>query len=190
MLEETKMKFSKLHKIILLLIVLIIILIFTRNHLTKLSRNERYKHSYIGSTIEKIENGELQFKHLTDTRIEDVAIMLFYDKSIWDKLPLSNHFVEKFKTPSGIIKKYNKYDTIDVGLSNNYTKNNIVDVMCTERDSILSSITGKNITTVYTFEYIIDGNGMLDDLILLKEEDIDSMTSETYAERTYSQAES
>ena len=184
------MRLSKMYKIILLFIVFIIVFVLIRDRLTAFSRKERYRHSYVGDTIEKIKNEELQFKDLRSAGIENVLIVLFYDKSIWDKLPLSDHFIGKFKNPGGIIKKYNKYDTIDVVLSSNYTKDNTVAIMCTERDSILSSITGKNITTVYTFEYIIEENGMLDDLILLKEEDIDSMTSETYAERTYSQAES
>ena len=46
-------------------------------------------------------------------------------------------------------------------------------------------MTGKSISTEYIFEYKIDSNNQLDDLILLKEVDIDSMTAETYAVREY-----
>ena len=38
---------------------------------------------------------------------------------------------------------------------------------------------------IYYFEYILDDNNQLDDLILLKEVDIDSMTAETYDVQEY-----
>ena len=179
------MKFNRIIRIILTLVVLFILCLSVSNFIARIKEKEGYKHTYIWETINKLENNELEINDIRDVGIVEVLDILFYDESVWNKLPLTSNFIKKFKNPKGIIRKYNKYESIGVGLSREYQKNNVIFVDCVERDNFISLIRGKDITTYYTFEYIVDDNNKLDDLKLLKEVDIDSMTAETYAVREY-----
>ena len=165
------------------LIVLISINIFCYS--CRIKYREGYKYISIGDIIEKLENNRTELKDINSVGIVDTLNLLFYDKSLWQKLPLSSSFRNKYSAPKSLIKKYNKYESISTGAELDYKKDNVVSIYCIERDSIFSLINNRNISTIYYFEYILDANNQLDDLILLKEVDIDSMTAETYAVREY-----
>ena len=146
---------------------------------------EGYRYTYIWEIIEKLNNNEAKIENIDEIGIVQVLDILFYDKSMWSKLPLTEKFIKKFRNPQGIISKYYNYESIGAGVSYDYDKDNLIFIDCIERENLISLVTGKNITTYYTFEYILDANNQLDDLILLKEVDIDSMTAETYDVREY-----
>lgn len=144
-----------------------------------------FSHTSTYKDIVRLKNNEIIVNSLDDMDIYDHIDILLSDKSVWDKIALSNHFKEKFHNPNDIIRNIGKYESIDIGSSYEYLNKKTVCIMCTERENILYPITGKNVTTEYIFEYKINEENLLDDLVLLKETDIDSMTSETYAERIY-----
>ena len=98
---------------------------------------------------------------------------------------MSNNFKNKFKKAKDIIPVIEKCEDIDVGFSRMDNSKNAILVFGQKRASLDTLFTGKNITTEYTFEYIIDKDNKIDDLILLKEVDVDSMTGETYREKVY-----
>ena len=179
------MKIKSKMRILLIVILVIVVCMYVYGIVIRLREKEGYKHTPLWTTIEKLINDETEIKNINDINLTEIINILFYDKTLWDKLPLSDKFKIKFKNPKGIIKKYSKYETIWSGRSYDYDKDNVIYIDCTERDNLASLITGKNITTYYTFEYILDANNQLDDLILLKEVDIDSMTAETYDVREY-----
>lgn len=179
------MKTLKAIKIIIALATLIAICIYAYNNVVKMSEKEAYRYTHLWDKIEKLGKGEEVFKDIESLGVIETVEILFYDRSLWDKLPLSSNFINKFKSPKGIIKKYNDYESISGGYADYSDKDKVLFIDCVERDNIVSLATGKNITTYYTFEYKIDENNQLDDLILLKEVDIDSMTAETYAVREY-----
>ena len=177
------MKISKAIKIITAILVVIVICVNVHTSIVRKIEKKGYKYTYIWDKIEKIEKGEESFKDIEGLGLIETIEIIFYDKDLWNKLPLSENFKRKYSGPKKIIKKYNDYEHFSVGRSRE--KENAIYIDCVERDNIVSLITGKNITTFYTFEYVIDSNNQLDDLILLKEVDIDSMTAETYAVREY-----
>ena len=179
------MKLKKVIKLIFFLLLFITICMYAFLHFVRLREKDGYKYTYMWETIEKLNKSEMRIKDIDQIGIVQVLDILFYDKSMWNKLPLTDNFVQKFKNPQGIISKYYDYESIGAGMSYDYDKDNVIFVDCTERDNLVSLITGKNITTYYTFEYLVDDNNQLDDLILLKEVDIDSMTAETYDVREY-----
>lgn len=183
--EENKMKISKAIIYICIIFAFLIVCINTNYYIIKEKEKSSYKYTSIWETIEKLENEELELNDINVIGIDDTLDILLYDKSLWNKLPLSDNFLKKYKNPKSIIKKYNKYESIDMGISRDYDSDNVIVIMCTERDDIFSLIKGRNITTEYTFEYTVDDKNQLDDLKLLKEVDIDSMTAETYAVREY-----
>ena len=176
---------TKRVKNILIVFLVVLVCLYIFSCIVKMKENLGYRHTYIWDKIEKLNNDELIADSVDSLGIVDTVIILFYDKSMWKKLPLSDNFIKKFKNPRGIIRKYYDYETISGGRSDDYDKENIVFIDCVERENILYYFTGKNITTFYTFEYVLDENNKLDDLILLKEVDIDSMTAETYDVREY-----
>lgn len=155
------------------------------NYFFRLRINETYKYTPLWETIYNLNNNESGISKIDDMGVVEVIDVLFYNKKMWDKLPLSKNFKDKFHSQKNIIKKYDIYEHISCGRSYDFNKKNVIRLYCIERDNIISLITGKNISTIYYFEYILDDNNQLDDLILLKEEDIDSMTAETYAVREY-----
>ena len=173
--------------IIILLAVSLLVLIFINifNYSARIRYRAGYKYISIGNIIEKLENNEMELKDINSIGVVDTLNLLFYDKSLWQKLPLSNDFRTKYNTPKSIIKKYNKYESISTGMELDHSKDNVVSVYCIERDGIVPLVNVKSISTIYYFKYILDSNNQLDDLILLKEVDIDSMTAETYAIREH-----
>ena len=142
--------------------MLIVICVNVYNVIVRMQEKERYKHTYIYELAQKISSNELTVKNVDDLETYTIIDLVLSENELWDKLPLSDNFKRKYKKSE-----------------------NIIDVYCTERDSLTSFMTGKSISTEYIFEYKIDSNNQLDDLILLKEVDIDSMTAETYAVREY-----
>lgn len=183
--EENKMKISKAIIYICIIFAFLMVCINTNYYIIKEKEKSSYKYTSIWETIEKLENEELELNDINVIGIDDTLDILLYDKSLWNKLPLSDNFLKKYKNPKSIIKKYNKYESIDMGISRDYDSDNVIVIVCTERDDIFSLIKGRNITTEYTFEYTIDDKNQLDDLKLLKEVDIDSMTAETYDVKEY-----
>ena len=179
------MRLKNVLKTLLVLFILTVICIIVINYIIRTKEKEGYKYTYIWNSIEELENGRLQLNDVNDVGIVEIMDLVLYDKTLWNKLPLSENFKQKFKLPKSIIKKYDNYNHISSGKSYDFEKNNVVSIYCAERENIISMITGKNISTEYYFEYIIDKNNQLDDLILLKEVDIDSMTAETYSVREY-----
>ena len=179
------MKISKAIIYICIIFAFLMVCINTNYYIIKEKEKSSYKYTSIWETIEKLENEELELNDINVIGIDDTLDILLYDKSLWNKLPLLDNFLKKYKNPKSIIKKYNKYESIDMGISRDYDSDNVIVIMCTERDDIFSLIKGRNITTEYTFEYTIDDKNQLDDLKLLKEVDIDSMTAETYDVKEY-----
>lgn len=179
------MKSKNLVKTLLIIFILVVICINIINYIIRIKEKEGYKHTYIWNIIEELESGRLLLNDVNDVGIVETIDLVMYDKSLWSKLPLSKKFKQKFSLPQNIIKKYDNYDHISSGKSYDFDKKNVVSVYCAERENIISMISGKNISTEYYFEYILDDNNQLDDLILLKEVDIDSMTAETYSVREY-----
>lgn len=179
------MKSNKLFKVLCVIAVIIVICVSSINYIVRLKEKEGYKHTYIWETIEKLENNELEIKDINTIGVIDVFSILFYDKTLWDKLPLSENFKNKYRDPKSIIKKYNKYIHVSVGTPDDYDNENVIFVYTIEREDIKYFITGKSVSTIYYFEYKLDDKNLIDDLILLKEVDIDSMTAETYEMREY-----
>ena len=179
------MKVANIVKFLIVILIILFMGICINNYVIRVNEKEVYKYTYIWETIDKLNKNELKINTVDSIGIVETLDILFYDMSMWSKLPLTESFIKKFKGPNGIIRKYDKYESIDMGVFREYSKNNVIEIMCTERDSIISRITGKSVTTIYTFEYLLNANNQLDDLILLKEVDIDSMTAETYDVREY-----
>lgn len=179
------MKKLKVLKIIIAIVMLIVICVNVYNAIVRMQEKERYKHTYIYELAQKISSNELTVKSVDDLETYTIIDLVLSENELWDKLPLSDNFKRKYKKSENIIKKYSSYEYISVGTVKESDKENTIDVYCTERDSLTSFMTGKSISTEYIFEYKIDSNNQLDDLILLKEVDIDSMTAETYAVREY-----
>ena len=149
-------------------------------------REERaFSHTITYKTIEQIKNNEIDAQTLDGLGPYSQIAALLNDNRIWDKLALSNNFKNKYKKPNDIIPDIGKCEDIDVGFSSMDDNKNTILVFGQKRPNLYTLFTGKNITTEYTFEYIIDKDNKLDDLILLKEADVDSMTSEVYSEKVY-----
>lgn len=172
-------------KYVIIIAVIIVIVFVIGNYIRYIREQRAFSYTSTYKNIVRLKNDEIKITSLDDLGIYAQVDILLNDISVWDKLALSDHFKEKFHSPKDIIKNINKYESIDVGSPFEYLDKEVISIMGTERESILYPITGKNITTDYVFECKIDENNLLDDLIPLREADIDSMTAETYAERIY-----
>ena len=179
------MKIPKVIKNLIIILVLLVICINVYSFMVRTREKDGYRYTHLWDKIEKIENSDEKYEGVDSLGLIETVEILFYNKSLWSKLPISGNFIKKFRNPKGIIKKYNDYESISVGYTNYLDKEKVLFIDCVERDNIVSLATGKNITTYYTFEYVINDKNQLDDLILLKEVDIDSMTAETYSVREY-----
>ena len=178
------MKKIKILYIAIILILCLIIGISIHSYIIRIKERENYKHTYIWELAQRIRDNEIEVKNVDKLGIHTIVDLVLSEQALWDKLALTNNFKEKFNNPKGIIKKIDKYTNISVGVASEYNKNSVIVVAATEKDSIIP-LSNKNIETDYYFEYILDVNNQLDDLILLKEVDIDSMTAETYSVREY-----
>ena len=165
-------------------IVCLIIGIAILSYIVRMKEREDYKHTYIWELAQKIDNNEIEVKNVDNLGIYVTLDLVLSEPNLWNKLALTDRFKKEFKSPKGIIERIDKYTNISLGIAPEYNKNNVIVVAATERKPIIS-LFNKKIETDYYFEYILDANNQLDDLILLKEVDIDSMTAETYDVREY-----
>ena len=100
------MRIPKSIKVIIAIVVLIVICANAYIGISRLKEKEGYKYTYLWDKIEKLGKGEEVFKDIESLGVIETVEILFYDRSLWDKLPLSSNFINKFKSPKGIIKKY------------------------------------------------------------------------------------
>ena len=64
-----------------------------------------YRYTHLWDKIEKIENSDEKYEDVDSLGLIETVELLFYDKSLWSKLPISGNFIKKFRNPKGIIKK-------------------------------------------------------------------------------------
>lgn len=175
----------KTRKIIVVIVFIFIIFSLAIKYIQKIREERAFSHTITYKTIEQIRNNEINAQTLDGLAPYSQIAILLNDNTIWDKLALSNNFKNKYKKSKDIIPDIEKCEDIDVGFSRMDNSKNTILVFGQKRASFDTLFTGKNITTEYTFEYIIDKDNKIDDLILLKEVDVDSMTGETYREKVY-----
>ena len=178
------MKKIKMPIIAITIIICLVIGIGFLSYIVKMKEREDYKYTYIWELAQRIRNNEIDVKNVDKLGIYATIDLVLSEQTLWDKLALTSSFKEKFNSPKEIIEKIDKYKNISVGVASEYNKSNVIVVAATEKESIIS-LFNKNIETDYYFEYILDDDNQLGDLILLKEVDIDSMTAETYDVREY-----
>ena len=170
-------------KIIIVILIIIIVSSLAICYIKKLQEKRAFSYTITYETIEKIKNNEINAQTLDGLGPFSQIVVLLNDNTIWDKLALSDSFKKKYKRPKDIISDIEKCESIDVGFSRMNNEENTLSVFGQKRPNIIDIITEKRTTTEYVFKYITDENNLLDDMILIKEIDFDSMTSEIYSER-------
>lgn len=90
----------------------------------------------------------------------------------WDNLFLSANFKKKFKNKQGIIENVNDFSDFWCTDTEYENKNNVIIIYANKKNSIFDKDESDNITTKYYFEYKLNDNNEIDDLILLKKMDV------------------
>ncbi len=95
----------------------------------------------------------------------------------WDNLFLSERFKEKYKNRKSFLDDVNSIANITSGLE--YENGNYVVVIYAEKKhSIFDTDESDNITTEYYFRYVLNDAGEIDDLILIKKQDVYTIDGE------------
>ena len=95
----------------------------------------------------------------------------------WDNLFLSEHFKEKYKNRKNIIDDVNNIRDIRSGLTLEYG-DDVVIIFAEKKSDIFDTDESDDITTEYYFRYVLNEAGEIDDLILLKKQDVYTINGE------------
>ncbi|MBO4374743.1 MAG: hypothetical protein J5829_06520 [Lachnospiraceae bacterium] len=95
----------------------------------------------------------------------------------WDNLFLSEHFKEKYKNRKNIIDDVNNIRDIRSGLTLEYG-DDVVIIFAEKKSGIFDTDESDDITTEYYFRYVLNEAGEIDDLILLKKQDVYTINGE------------
>ena len=95
----------------------------------------------------------------------------------WDNLFLSEHFKRKYKNRRNILEDVNNIANVHSGLD--YENGEYIVIIFAEKEhSIFDTDESDDITTEYYFKYVLNDAGEIDDLILLKKQDVYTINGE------------
>ena len=89
----------------------------------------------------------------------------------WDNLFLSEHFKEKYKNRNAIVDDTSRIDSISCYSDKNYGLDNIIVINVKYKKGLFQDETEAK-TTKYYYQYELDMNGEIDDLILIDRENV------------------
>ena len=95
----------------------------------------------------------------------------------WDNLFLSENFKKKYKNRRNILDDVDNISAIHSGLDHEFGGDSIV-ILAEKKHGIFDTDESDNITTEYHFRYVLNKSGEIDDLVLLKKQDIYTMSGE------------
>lgn len=157
---------KKMMKIIIC--VLVIILSLTTSYIILAKHHNEHQYD-----INKIEARKCYEPNL----VLEAAI----ERKNWNGLALSENFRNKFKTRENIIPNISKYTSFSAGYSDLDGKRCIV-IPADVADTIFDFWGGNKVTTLFYFDYVLNANNEIDDVVLLKTSQINSMTGREIAE--------
>ncbi len=111
-----------------------------------------------------------------DIIASDIEVALYEDTN-WDNLFLSENFKKKYKDRNEILDDVENIVNISSGTAYEYGDNAVV-IYAEKKSDINDTDESDDITTEYYFRYILDEAGEVDDLILLKKQDIYTINGE------------
>lgn len=167
------MKNAKKIKIILILIsacgIFCIALVFILNKYSIPTKQERLNNmiTYQGKT---------QFDK-NDVVNEIEAI--FKKHTNWDNLFISENFKNKYNDRKGLISEVDDYSNIWCA-GDESDQENIVVVYCDKKENNLNIDKVNDVTVEYYFQYVVNENNEIDDLILIKKYDTYTLNEEKY----------
>jgi hypothetical protein len=95
----------------------------------------------------------------------------------WDNLFLSEHFKKKYKNRNNILDDVGSIANIHSGLD--YENGDyVVIIFADKKHSIFDTDESDDITTEYYFKYVLNDAGEIDDLILLRKQDVYTINGE------------
>ncbi len=95
----------------------------------------------------------------------------------WDNLFLSENFKEKYKNRRNILDDVNNIADIHSGLD--YENGEYIVIIFAEKTApLFDTDESDNVTTMYYFKYVLNEAGEIDDLILLKKQDVYTINGE------------
>lgn len=103
------------------------------------------------------------------------------ERKNWDNLALSENFKNKYKTRNDIIPDRSKYTVFSEGYDYVGDKRCIMIVADTP-DSIFDPYGERSVTTYFYFDYILNSNNEIDDIVLVKTEKVNSMSGKVVEE--------
>ena len=95
----------------------------------------------------------------------------------WDNLFLSEHFKEKYKNRKNILDDVDNIANIRSGLYYEYG-DDVVIISAEKKHGLFDTDESDDITTEYYFKYVLNEAGEIDDLILLKKQDVYTINGE------------
>ena len=162
--------------IILIIFIVIIVLVILSTLFFKVRKDIIFENSYVGQQIQKIKEDEVGIKSISKLGIADSIAFLFYDDAIWEKLPLSSNFKNKYEKRLDLINNINEYDNFFARRDSE--NNNRIILLGIKKANILDAFNEYETSTEFYFEYILDENNEIDDLKLIKKNEINSTTGE------------
>ena len=155
----------------MLFIILIVVVFVWLYHIEK----EKYLFniSSIGQDIKNIKISNVKIASVSEIGISKTLSLVFYADDIWENLPLSQHFKNKYSHSKDIINNINKYEkTFAVGVDGDYIIPNVMILYADKKNLINSDL----VSTRFYFKYILNDKNELDDIELIRQVDVDSTT--------------
>ena len=95
----------------------------------------------------------------------------------WDNLFLSEHFKKKYKNRKNILDDVSNIADISSGITY-WDREPIVIIFAEKKTSLFDTDESDDVTTEYHFRYVLNKEGEIDDLILLKKQDVYTINGE------------
>ena len=164
-------------KVFLILLIIVVLSSFIFFKVNKYFHSEKYE-------IEKGYNMKLTKENSKKLNVFKNILLAIENYVSFDDLAVSDNFKKKYKNGNDIIPNKNQYSDFSTGYMTENGKH-IISIFADKKETLIDIIKDNEpITTMFYFEYKIDDEGLLDDLILVDSYDVYSITGEKINENT------
>ena len=114
---------------------------------------------------------------MSDSNIAHELTIALSRHTNWDNLFLSDNFKKKYKSRKNLLDDVRHISKVSSGIT--YQGDDTVIIIFVEKKhGLFDTDESDDITSEYYFKYILDDNGEIDDLILLKKRDVYTINGE------------
>ena len=162
---------NKIRKIFMFIIIIFVVIIIFYQKYNEYFNSKKYD-------IEKSYKIQITKENTKKIKLTDLILLAIENKVLFDDLALTENFKMKYKKGSDIILGIKNIENLRAG-NGLYDGKNVVIIFADRKESIIDIIKkNEPITTEFHFEYKLNDEGLLDDLILVDSYDTYSINGE------------